>query len=207
MVVQRRRANLDHFPAVGRLRLGDLADLQPVERDLGSDTGTDGCEHLDLRWLRREATTHGPSHSMSRNRSDGGSAPSHTLRRSMRAVVFTGPAETRSSASSSEPSPSRAATTSSSPCATPGLNPADIAQRAGRYPAPPGSPADIPGIEVAGTVIRPGADRATVRPGGPGLRDRRRRRARDRVLVHERHVTEFRRGSTSSPRLPCRRSS
>lgn len=33
-----------------------------------------------------------------------------------------------------------------------GLNGADIAQRAGKYPAPPGSPADIPGLELAGEV-------------------------------------------------------
>src|SRR5581483_6154799 len=33
-----------------------------------------------------------------------------------------------------------------------GINRADILQRAGRYPAPPGAPADIPGLEFAGTV-------------------------------------------------------
>jgi putative PIG3 family NAD(P)H quinone oxidoreductase len=33
-----------------------------------------------------------------------------------------------------------------------GLNRADLAQRAGRYPAPPGWPADIPGLEYAGVV-------------------------------------------------------
>jgi NADPH:quinone reductase len=33
------------------------------------------------------------------------------------------------------------------------LNPADIAQREGRYPAPAGAPADIPGLEVAGEVV------------------------------------------------------
>lgn len=31
-----------------------------------------------------------------------------------------------------------------------GINNADLAQRAGRYPAPPGAPADIPGLECAG---------------------------------------------------------
>jgi NADPH2:quinone reductase len=42
-----------------------------------------------------------------------------------------------------------------------GLNGADIHQRAGRYPAPPGSPQDIPGLEFAGEVIArgPGAAR------------------------------------------------
>ncbi|MBO0792470.1 MAG: NAD(P)H-quinone oxidoreductase, partial [Ktedonobacteraceae bacterium] len=33
-----------------------------------------------------------------------------------------------------------------------GLNRADLAQRQGSYPAPPGSPADIPGLEFAGEV-------------------------------------------------------
>lgn len=33
-----------------------------------------------------------------------------------------------------------------------GLNRADLIQRLGLYPAPPGSPADIPGLEFAGTV-------------------------------------------------------
>jgi len=42
-----------------------------------------------------------------------------------------------------------------------GLNGADIAQRAGRYAAPPGSPPDIPGLELAGEVaeLGPGATR------------------------------------------------
>lgn len=70
------------------------------------------------------------------------------------------------------------------------LNPADIAQREGRYPAPPGSPPDVPGIEVAGTVIAcgPTARQHAVGArvfgivGGGGLSSR--------VLVHERHVTE-----------------
>ena len=37
-----------------------------------------------------------------------------------------------------------------------GLNGADIHQLAGRYPAPPGSPADIPGMELAGEVAASG---------------------------------------------------
>ena len=69
-----------------------------------------------------------------------------------------------------------------------GLNPADLIQRAGNYPAPPGSPADIPGLEVAGTVIACGESVTTWRAGdrvfglvgGGGLSDT--------VAVHERHV-------------------
>ena len=34
-----------------------------------------------------------------------------------------------------------------------GLNGADLLQRKGFYPAPPGSPADVPGLEFAGTVL------------------------------------------------------
>jgi NADPH2:quinone reductase len=42
-----------------------------------------------------------------------------------------------------------------------GLNGADMMQRRGLYPAPPGSPADIPGLELAGEVaaLGPGAHR------------------------------------------------
>ena len=38
------------------------------------------------------------------------------------------------------------------------LNRADISQRLGRYPAPPGSPADIPGLEYSGEVDALGAN-------------------------------------------------
>ena len=45
-----------------------------------------------------------------------------------------------------------------------GLNGADLHQLAGRYPAPPGSPPDIPGLELAGEVaeLGPGAERFAV---------------------------------------------
>ena len=68
------------------------------------------------------------------------------------------------------------------------LNPADLAQRAGRYPAPPGAPQDVPGLEVCGRVVGCGdavlgwsvGDRVFGLVGGGGLADR--------VAVHERHV-------------------
>lgn len=41
-----------------------------------------------------------------------------------------------------------------------GLNRADLLQRAGHYPAPPGSPSDVPGLEFAGTVSRLGSPSA-----------------------------------------------
>jgi putative PIG3 family NAD(P)H quinone oxidoreductase len=45
-----------------------------------------------------------------------------------------------------------------------GVNGADTMQRRGRYPAPPGSPQDIPGLELAGEVrgLGPGAARFAV---------------------------------------------
>jgi NADPH2:quinone reductase len=57
-----------------------------------------------------------------------------------------------------------------------GLNGADIMQRAGFYPAPPGAPADIPGMEVAGEVVAVGSqvtrfaagDRVMALVGGGG---------------------------------------
>jgi NADPH:quinone reductase len=41
-----------------------------------------------------------------------------------------------------------------------GLNGADMLQRRGRYPAPPGAPADIPGLELAGEIeaLGPGVE-------------------------------------------------
>jgi NADPH:quinone reductase len=69
-----------------------------------------------------------------------------------------------------------------------GINWADVAQRAGYYPPPPGSPADIPGLEVAGevAVVGPGVhdwqagDRVFGLVGGGGLADR--------VIAAERHL-------------------
>lgn len=45
-----------------------------------------------------------------------------------------------------------------------GINRADLLQRAGFYPAPPGAPADIPGLEYAGVVsaLGPGVTRFAV---------------------------------------------
>ena len=46
-----------------------------------------------------------------------------------------------------------------------GLNRADLVQRAGYYPAPPGSPANIPGLEFAGEVDAVGPLVQTWKPG------------------------------------------
>ena len=66
------------------------------------------------------------------------------------------------------------------------LNPADIQQRDGKYPAPFGSPADVPGLETCGVVDRCGAGVSMWKPGdrvfglvgGGGLADQ--------VVIHER---------------------
>src|SRR5919198_3028826 len=70
-----------------------------------------------------------------------------------------------------------------------GINGADIIQRAGHYPAPPGSPQDIPGLELAGEVaaLGPGArrfsegDRVMSIVGGGGQAEL--------CVVHERLLT------------------
>jgi NADPH:quinone reductase len=46
-----------------------------------------------------------------------------------------------------------------------GLNGADMLQRRGAYPAPPGSPEDIPGLELAGEVVAPGEGASRFREG------------------------------------------
>ena len=46
-----------------------------------------------------------------------------------------------------------------------GLNGADMLQRRGLYPAPPGSPADIPGLELAGEVTATGRGVERFHPG------------------------------------------
>src|SRR5215216_3200210 len=45
------------------------------------------------------------------------------------------------------------------------LNRADLMQRQGQYPAPPGAPSDIPGLEFAGEVAALGSDVSTWREG------------------------------------------
>jgi NADPH:quinone reductase len=106
----------------------------------------------------------------------------------MRAVVFTGAGENEVVSFEERPDPIPTGGELLVQVRYAALNGADLAQRAGRYPAPPGSPHDIPGIEVAGTVIARGqtargfeiGDRVFGIVGGGGLADR--------VVVHERHV-------------------
>jgi NADPH:quinone reductase len=72
-----------------------------------------------------------------------------------------------------------------------GLNRADLMQLAGRYPAPPGSPPDIPGLEFAGIVERCGSavrdwkagDRVMGIVGGGAMSTH--------LVVHERELLEI----------------
>jgi NADPH:quinone reductase len=69
-----------------------------------------------------------------------------------------------------------------------GLNGADMLQRRGAYPAPPGSPPDVPGLELAGEVVARGAgaerfaegDRVMAIVGGGGQGEL--------LAVHERQL-------------------
>jgi NADPH2:quinone reductase len=107
----------------------------------------------------------------------------------MRAIVFTGAGGNEVVSFEERPTPVPSADEVLVAVRYAGLNPADLAQRNGHYPAPPGSPADIPGLEVAGTVTACGSSARRFAPGdrvfglvgGGGLADH--------VIVHELHVT------------------
>jgi NADPH2:quinone reductase len=72
-----------------------------------------------------------------------------------------------------------------------GLNRADLLQRAGHYPAPPGFPQNIPGLEFAGEVAELGPDARLWKPGqrvfgitGGGA-------YAEFIVVHERTLAEI----------------
>ncbi len=69
-----------------------------------------------------------------------------------------------------------------------GVNRADLLQRAGFYPAPPGVPADIPGLEYAGVVdaVGPGASRFSTGDRVYGLVAG--GAYAEQIVVHEREV-------------------
>jgi NADPH:quinone reductase len=106
----------------------------------------------------------------------------------MRAIVFTGAGgpEVMSLEQRADPRPGSDEVLVEA--AYSGINPADLHQRSGHYPAPPGSPVDVPGLEVCGTVVACGehvhdwspGDRVFGVVGGGGLADR--------VVVNARHL-------------------
>jgi NADPH:quinone reductase len=107
----------------------------------------------------------------------------------VRAVTFTGAGGNEVIAVAERPDPVPAADEIVVAARFAGVNWADVSQRQGNYPPPPGAPQDIPGLEVAGVVTAAGDQVRAWRPGdrvfglvgGGGLADR--------VAVHERHVT------------------
>jgi len=107
----------------------------------------------------------------------------------VKAVVFTGSGGPEVMSVEERPDPAPGAGELLVEARFAGINPADLNQRAGRYPAPAGVPQDIPGLEVSGVVGATGpnvlgfskGDRVFGIVGGGGLADR--------VVVHERHVT------------------
>lgn len=68
------------------------------------------------------------------------------------------------------------------------LNRADLVQRRGHYPAPPGVPADVPGLEYAGRVASVGEGVTSVAPGDPVMGITAGGAMAGRVVVHEREV-------------------
>lgn len=75
----------------------------------------------------------------------------------MRALRITAPGDPSVLAVETVPRPEPGAKEILVRVAAAALNRADLLQRAGRYPAPPGWPPDIPGLEFAGTVAATGA--------------------------------------------------
>jgi NADPH:quinone reductase len=106
----------------------------------------------------------------------------------VRAVTFTGAGGNEVVSVTERPDPALAAHEVVVAVRFAGVNWADVAQRQGHYPPPPGAPKDIPGLEVAGAVAATGdgvrswhvGDRVFGLVGGGGLADR--------VVAHERHV-------------------
>ncbi|MBM3671911.1 MAG: zinc-binding dehydrogenase [Actinobacteria bacterium] len=69
-----------------------------------------------------------------------------------------------------------------------GLNGADMMQRRGLYPAPPGAPADIPGLELAGEVVAIGRDVTHFAPGDRVMAVVAGGGQAELAVVHERHA-------------------
>jgi len=69
-----------------------------------------------------------------------------------------------------------------------GLNGADMMQRRGLYPAPPGVPADIPGLELAGEVVSTGGGVTRFAPGDRVMAVVAGGGQAELAVVHERHA-------------------
>ncbi len=75
-----------------------------------------------------------------------------------------------------------------------GLNRADLLQRKGMYPAPPGAPADVPGLELAGAVVARGPGAGLFELGAPVMAIVGGGAMARRITVHERELAPVPRG-------------
>lgn len=75
-----------------------------------------------------------------------------------------------------------------------GLNRADVLQRRGFYPAPPGAPANVPGLEYAGTVAAVGEGVGAVALGAPVMGIVGGGGMASHVVVHERELVRVPQG-------------
>jgi len=75
----------------------------------------------------------------------------------MKAIVITQPGGPEVLQMQERPIPACAANEVLVKVAAAGINRPDVSQRKGNYPPPPGASPDIPGLEIAGTVVETGA--------------------------------------------------
>jgi NADPH2:quinone reductase len=75
----------------------------------------------------------------------------------MKAIIITQPGGPEVLQIAERPIPAYAADEVLVKVAAAGVNRPDVSQRKGSYPPPPGAPQDIPGLEIAGTIIQKGA--------------------------------------------------
>jgi NADPH2:quinone reductase len=85
-----------------------------------------------------------------------GNIASASIKLSMKAVVITQPGDSSVLKIMERPTPTCGDDEVLVRVAAAGVNRPDIFQRKGRYPAPKGVPADIPGLEVAGEIVEVG---------------------------------------------------
>ena len=69
-----------------------------------------------------------------------------------------------------------------------GLNRADVIQRRGFYPAPPGAPPDVPGLEFAGRVVARGPGASLWKDGDPVMAITAGGAMARRITLHEREL-------------------
>src|SRR3954468_8339837 len=106
-----------------------------------------------------------PSCAAGTSRGGGWTPPPRHEGRSVKCLVFhgTGGREVMAVEERPDPAPGRFDVLVAPAFA--GVNPADVLQREGRHPVPPGYPPDIPGLEVAGSVVAVGDGVASFAPG------------------------------------------